>query len=721
MRDKKVGGRTSVERNAEVAAPVPGRQSLVQQSISPSAFDVKPRAATEPTGPAPELPSYASILRLFGGGSVQAKGGATGAPDVHAAAAQGISGSAGQLPHLEQIQRSFGKHDVSHVQAHTGPEAKAGAQAMGADAFATGDHVAFAGAPSLHIAAHEAAHVVQQKGGVQLAGGVGAVGDAYEQHADQIADLVVRGESAEALLDQHAGGGATAAVQRAVVQRDEAGEHAKTGAMARNPVDGKDTTIIDHFPWLGRITGTSSAALRGAPHKDPSDPHRTTIADLPRDTWVDVYGVAGGWYHVKVTLNGKELDGWVSHELVAWVHEIDHDDLRKMPTFRESLVLLKRAQTDTQQGKKIAKREQDRIDKAVEIVSRDPKYAVDATNYEVTFAKLAAGKKIQVVSIEDFILFVEDVERQYAGAKPADIAAEVRQLWFSDVNWDVLVDSDGVRDGGKAVDIETEPNPIASKFDMKDLAPAAGGKQIATRLGTVDIGHVMAGIDAALSGGPSAYPAARLQRRGENNGKSKFKWETLKAADSGNPQAFATWAGDLGQAYAVFISDVVVDGKTGTLADYVAAKAKPEEILGDIHGYIAVQVWKDTTSAEDPGARLSVSSILRDLYLQAKPGGTGDDGTYRAKFEKVSGKAGKELENFLWSEAFAFAEPWYVKYSLDQSYAGALDGYDELVREFNVAAGQHEERNGNKNTLRGLVHDLLRKAEGTLDGTYTPI
>lgn len=171
----------------------------------------------------------------------------------------------------------------------------------------------------------------------------------------------------------------------------------------------------------------------------------------------------------------------------------------------------------------------------------------------------------------------------------------------------------------------------------------------------------------------------------------------------------------------MFISDVVVDGKTGTLADYVAAKAKPEEILGDIHGYIAVQVWKDTSSAEDPGAMLSVSSILRDLYLLAKPGGTGDDGTYRAKFEKVSGKAGKELENFLWSEAFAFAEPWYVKLSLDQSYAAALDGYDELVREFNVAAGQHEERNGNNNTLKGLVHDLLRKAEGTLDGTYTPI
>jgi hypothetical protein len=355
-------------------------------------------------------------------------------------------------------------------------------------------------------------------------------------------------------------------------------------------------------------------------------------------------------------------------------------------------------------------------------VKRDPKYVVNETTYEVTFAKLGAGKKIQVVSIEDFILFVEDVERQYPGAKPAEIATEIRQLWFSDVNWDVLVDGDGVMDGGKAVDIETEPNPVAQRFDMKDLAPSAGGKKIATRLGTVDIGHVMAGIDAALNGGPSAYPAARLQRRGEDNGKSKFKWEKLNEGDSGNPRAFATWAGDLGQAYAVFISDVVVDGQAGTLADYVSSMAKPDEMLGDIHGYIAHQVWWDTPSSEDPtGTKLSVSSVLRDLYLMSKPGGTGDDGTYRAKFEKVSGKAGKELENFIWSEAFSFAEPWYVKYAIDKSSAAALDGYDELVREFNVAAGQHEDRNGNKNTLKGLVNDLLRKIEGTLDGTYTPI
>src|SRR5262249_31683923 len=109
------------------------------------------------------------------------------------------------MPHRAAIASAFGRHDVSGIQAHTDAAAAEGSRAMGAEAFAVGSHVAFAGAPSLHTAAHEAAHVVQQRGGVQLAGGVGAAGDQYEQHADAVADLVVQGRSAETLLDQHAG------------------------------------------------------------------------------------------------------------------------------------------------------------------------------------------------------------------------------------------------------------------------------------------------------------------------------------------------------------------------------------------------------------------------------------------------------------------------------------------------------------------------------------
>src|SRR3954469_7012799 len=65
-------------------------------------------------------------------------------PDaVHAAAARGTAGGGGPLPHGESIQRAFGRHDVSDVQAHTGAAATEATRAMGAEAYATGNHVVF--------------------------------------------------------------------------------------------------------------------------------------------------------------------------------------------------------------------------------------------------------------------------------------------------------------------------------------------------------------------------------------------------------------------------------------------------------------------------------------------------------------------------------------------------------------------------------------------------
>src|SRR5262249_29982747 len=113
------------------------------------------------------------------------------------------------------IQRLFGRHDIGDVKAHVGGPATVAADRMGATAYATGNSVAFRGEPDLHTAAHEAAHTVQQRSGVQFAGGVGRSGDVYERHADAVADAVVAGRSAEGLLDRFAGGGGgAAAVQK---------------------------------------------------------------------------------------------------------------------------------------------------------------------------------------------------------------------------------------------------------------------------------------------------------------------------------------------------------------------------------------------------------------------------------------------------------------------------------------------------------------------------
>jgi tetratricopeptide (TPR) repeat protein len=134
-----------------------------------------------------------------------AKGEKPSESQIQQVAATGFSGSSTSLPHLDRIQQSFAV-DLSSVQAYIGGEAAGACQQMGAAAYASGDRIAFKEQPSLELAAHEAAHVVQQASGkVQLAGGVGQVGDKYENHADAVAAKVGAGESAAPLLADFTG------------------------------------------------------------------------------------------------------------------------------------------------------------------------------------------------------------------------------------------------------------------------------------------------------------------------------------------------------------------------------------------------------------------------------------------------------------------------------------------------------------------------------------
>ena len=84
---------------------------------------------------------------------VQRHGSGRETEGVHQAAAQGIAGGGGAVPHLSAIQQSFGGVDVSGVKAHTDAKAGEASRAMGASAYATGNDVAFDGAPDLHTAA----------------------------------------------------------------------------------------------------------------------------------------------------------------------------------------------------------------------------------------------------------------------------------------------------------------------------------------------------------------------------------------------------------------------------------------------------------------------------------------------------------------------------------------------------------------------------------------
>jgi Domain of unknown function (DUF4157) len=174
------------------------------------------------------------VEQVHGAGDLQMKG-TGGEAGIHEAASRGIATPSSALPNQEAIQRSFGRHDVSGVQAHVGDDAAASARSMKADGFASGNHVVLAKS-DLFTEAHEAAHVVQQRGGVQLKGGVGQVGDPYEQHADQVASLVVQGKSAESLLDAYAGGSGggpqSAGVGPTQLKLSIGGEGVETGTPA---------------------------------------------------------------------------------------------------------------------------------------------------------------------------------------------------------------------------------------------------------------------------------------------------------------------------------------------------------------------------------------------------------------------------------------------------------------------------------------------------------
>gem|GEM_PF-4826648 len=168
------------------------------------------------------LPDRLAVQRKHGEG----QGAAAQSERVHAHAESGVKGAGGALPQLDRVQASFGRFDVRGVKGHVGADAASACEAIGAEAYASGQDIAFRKAPSLHTVAHEAAHVVQQRAGVQLSGGVGASGDLYETHANAVADAVVRGESAEPLLAKvggGGGGGGRATVQRQTPQDTKAG------------------------------------------------------------------------------------------------------------------------------------------------------------------------------------------------------------------------------------------------------------------------------------------------------------------------------------------------------------------------------------------------------------------------------------------------------------------------------------------------------------------
>lgn len=188
------------------------------------------------------------------------------------------------LPYLGTIQRAFGRHDVTRIEAVFASSAAE----MGAKAFAYGERVEFSGTPDLHTVAHEAAHVVQQRYGGSSMAGAGKRDDRHERHADEIADAVVAGQSAEALLDQRANAN-SAAVQ--VVQQKPQAPSVSARAYLQSH---HKFTLEGEIKRAVKRIGMVARSPYG--NKLPTEQFENKLLEVVSQNMMGGYGSVGGYF-----------------------------------------------------------------------------------------------------------------------------------------------------------------------------------------------------------------------------------------------------------------------------------------------------------------------------------------------------------------------------------------------------------------------------------------
>ncbi len=177
-------------------------------------------------------------------GTVQRKGAGAGSDPaaVQSAAEHGVASGGSSIPHKSSMEAAFGM-SFDNVTAHTGSSAASASRSIGADAYTSGNSIAFAAAPSKSLVAHELTHVVQQGAGAVPSGMVGTSGDSFEREADSVAATVASGGSTNVAQSYGMAGRPMAAVQSKAVQRFESGEHAILGAGPGYPQSGAKFTL----------------------------------------------------------------------------------------------------------------------------------------------------------------------------------------------------------------------------------------------------------------------------------------------------------------------------------------------------------------------------------------------------------------------------------------------------------------------------------------------
>jgi hypothetical protein len=249
-----VDGQPEDERSEETVAP--GRQTVTARLAPTSEVIARAivgllrgqsaaGAAMPATGTAPQN-ATARGDRAGRGAAIDPFGVHLGAAETDEQLATSALAEPGQpLPERSQLEAAFGGHDLGGVTVHRGPGATRVLQRLGAEGLAGGEHIVLAPSASRHTLIHEAAHVIQQRAGL------GGFGDAAtERAADQIASLVLAGQSAAHLLPSPAQ--APVGAGRGVVQLAELG-HRPTGYDPKNPDFANAVPAANDMAMLGEM------------------------------------------------------------------------------------------------------------------------------------------------------------------------------------------------------------------------------------------------------------------------------------------------------------------------------------------------------------------------------------------------------------------------------------------------------------------------------------
>jgi hypothetical protein len=169
------------------AIPAPLTKSPVPQAAvtpAPQAAIAAPTTLSASPLAAPASPPPASAKAASAGSIVETR--------------QSVSPTGQALPsHVQQAIENSLSIDMDGVEVHADSAAQSAAGALSARAFAYGNHI-FLGQneklSDIRLIAHEAAHVVQQKGVPTVLRSAPGQSDAYEAEADRAASAVERGE-----------------------------------------------------------------------------------------------------------------------------------------------------------------------------------------------------------------------------------------------------------------------------------------------------------------------------------------------------------------------------------------------------------------------------------------------------------------------------------------------------------------------------------------------